>query len=427
MPDPISKISEDVRSFGAYALTNEFEYQDEGIPFLRGTDYSGDFIKFSNTLRISEDAHRLLHKSEVAPGMVLLSMSGSVGSVAVALDDWDYPINSNQDIAKIIPKGVSPYYLAAYLGGRFGKVQIDRLPVGSVQQHVFLWMIQRLQVPRFSQNFEESVGRLAASAYRQHEGVGRDLVTAEGRLLAALGLADWTPPEPLTYTARASDTFAAGRLDAQYFRPLFAEIAERLRLTGHGVELGSILTTNARGRQPQYADAGLPVVNSKHVRTNRVLLDDNRTATEEGSTVIIGNGDVLVNGTGVGTIGRAAAYLHSERALPDNHVTVLRTANLDPVYLAVFLNSPLGQWQIERHIKGSSGQIELYPNDIAKVVVWQAPDDIQSAVRQAVMDAFAQERRAKELLDAAKRAVEIAIEDSEAVAMAYLIQAGEAA
>lgn len=424
-PDPVSKLSEEVRSFGAYALTNEFEYQDEGIPFIRGTDYSGDFIKFTNALRISEDAHRLLHKSEVVAGMVLLSMSGSVGSVAVALDEWDYPINSNQDIAKIIPKGVSSFYLAAYLGGRYGQIQIDRLPVGSVQQHIFLWMIERLQVPRFSEGFEERVARLAASAYRQHEGIGRDLVIAESTLLAALGLADWTPSEPLTYTARASDAFAAGRIDAQYFRPMFAEIAERLRRTGDGVELGSILTTNARGRQPQYADAGLPVVNSKHVRTNRVVLDDSRTATEAGSPVIIGNGDVLVNGTGVGTIGRAAAYLHAERALPDNHVTVLRTEQLDPVYLAVFLNSPLGQWQIVRHIKGSSGQIELYPNDIAKIVVWVAPDDVQIAVRQAIMDAFAQERRAKDLLYAAKRAVEIAIEDSEAVAMAYLTQAEE--
>src|SRR5262245_59741734 len=87
-PQLIKDVASDVRSFGASALTNEFEYQEEGVPFLRGTNYSGDFINFADVLRISDEAHSLLHKSEVQPGMVLLSMSGSVGSVAVALDSW---------------------------------------------------------------------------------------------------------------------------------------------------------------------------------------------------------------------------------------------------------------------------------------------------------------------------------------------------
>lgn len=117
-PEPVFALASEVKSFGAYALTNQFEYQSEGIPFLRGTNYSGDFINFADVLRISDESHRLLHKSEVLPGMVLLSMSGSVGSVAVALDSWSYPINSNQDIAKIVPSSVSPFYLATYLSSR---------------------------------------------------------------------------------------------------------------------------------------------------------------------------------------------------------------------------------------------------------------------------------------------------------------------
>jgi hypothetical protein len=38
----------------------------------------------------------------------------------------------------------------------------------------------------------------------------------------------------------------ADRIDAQYFRPLFSEVKARLLATGRAVELGSILTTNAR-------------------------------------------------------------------------------------------------------------------------------------------------------------------------------------
>ncbi len=260
-------------------------------------------------------------------------------------------------------------------------------------------------------------------SFEKRDKASRRLAEPDDLLLAELGLLGWTPPQPLYFTAKASSTFAAERIDAQFFRPLFAEVEARLQATGSAHELGSILSMNARGRQPQYSDDGLPVINSKHVRTNRVILADNRTAAKAGSGIVIETGDVLVNGTGEGTIGRAAPYLHGQRALPDNHVTVLRTDRVDPVYLAVFLNSPLGQWQIERHIKGSSGQVELYPSDIARIMIWDAPDAVQQSVRAAILSAFDEERCANDLLEAAKRAVEIAIEDGEPAAMAYLDQA----
>jgi len=135
---------------------------------------------------------------------------------------------------------------------------------------------------------------------------------------------------------------------------------------------------------------------------------------------LIEPGDVLLNGTGVGTIGRAAPYLHNFKAIPDNHVTILRPRKgIDSVYLAVFLNSVAGRLQVEQRLRGSSGQIELYPNDIAEFTVWDAPSVVQGEIRKQIEDSFQQKQRATELLNTAKRAVEIAIEDSEAAALAY--------
>jgi type I restriction enzyme M protein len=88
--------------------------------------------------------------------------------------------------------------------------------------------------------------------------------------------------------------------------------------------------------------------------------------------------------------------------------------------LAIFLNSLAGQLQVSKWLRGSSGQIELYPSDIAQFIVWLAPEAIQQSIRKAVEAAAANNRRAADLLDAAKRAVELAIEESEAVALQYL-------
>ena len=64
--------------------------------------------------------------------------------------------------------------------------------------------------------------------------------------------------------------------------------------------------------------------------------------------------------------------------------------------------------------------MELYRTYIAPFTIWVAPENIQAQVRQSVEASFQAKQRATQLLDAAKRAVEIAIEDSEAAALAYL-------
>lgn len=79
-----------------------------------------------------------------------------------------------------------------------------------------------------------------------------------------------------------------------------------------------------------------------------------------------------------------------------------------------------GQWQVEQRLHGSSGQIELHPNDIAEFRVWIAPPKVQTDIRRAVEKSHEQKQRATRLIDAAKRAVEVAIEASEAAALAYL-------
>ncbi len=248
------------------------------------------------------------------------------------------------------------------------------------------------------------------------------LAEAENLLLDALDLRDWSPPVPLSYTGSVSSVLEAERFDANYFAPKYDAVFAKLNATGAATALGDGLTSAiSRGTQPDYGEAGLPVVNSKHVRTNRVLVsDDNRRAIP--GKWYIKQGDVLINGTGVGTIGRAAPYLDEQHAVPDNHVTIVRPTGINPLYLSVYLNSQVGQLQIERMISGSSGQIELYPVDIRQIIVWDAPKKTQLRIADAVQRSCAMENRASELLAAAKRAVEIAIEDSEAAALDFIAE-----
>ncbi|MDY4416532.1 hypothetical protein, partial [Selenomonas sp.] len=113
-------VASSLLSFGAYSLTNQVTYQEQGIPFVRAVNMKDGMLDFSDTLYITEKAHKLLWKSEVHPYDILLSMSGTVGRVAIASPDYHYPMNSNQDIAKIhLREEYNPYYVYAFLRSRY--------------------------------------------------------------------------------------------------------------------------------------------------------------------------------------------------------------------------------------------------------------------------------------------------------------------
>lgn len=128
-----------------------------------------------------------------------------------------------------------------------------------------------------------------------------------------------------------------------------------------------------RGISPKYLEeGGLLVLNQKCVRD--FSLDPSKGRRHDPtlrgvSGRLLEVGDVLVNSTGVGTLGRVAQVLRlSEPTIVDSHVTVVRAGSR--------LNSAfLGQWfvlkqpEIEALGEGSTGQTELSRGKLAVMPV----------------------------------------------------------
>lgn len=330
-----------------------------------------------------------------------------------------YLVRFRTDHSRVLPE-----YLATFLNTERGIREVKRRARMSINQsNVNPEEVKDIRIPLLSLNIQLKVESLFSSAHQRLVESEFLQAQAEQTLLSALDLENWQPPTPLSYEANASDTFTAGRIDAEFFQPKFEDLETHIKQTGEYLSLGLLTEQIQRGKQPKYAEKGIQVVNSKHVNNGEISLsDDNRFATWDGKSILIEKGDVVINGTGVGTIGRSAPYLGETPLIPDNHVTVIKSSQteIDAVYLSIYLNSIAGQMQVDQYFKGSSGQIELYPNDISNFIVWIAPREIQAKVRQCVEDSHLARQQSKSLLERAKRAVEIAIEQDEETALAYL-------
>jgi len=137
--------------------------------------------------------------------------------------------------------------------------------------------------------------------------------------------------------------------------------------------LGNECSYLNRGISPKYIDkGGVQVLNQKCIRdfaidTTRARRHDTAQRSVEGREVQIG--DVLVNSTGVGTLGRVAQVLSiDEPTIVDSHVTIVRAGQkLNWTYL--------GQWFLDRQSEieamgeGSTGQTELSKSKLASMSI----------------------------------------------------------
>jgi type I restriction enzyme S subunit len=120
----------------------------------------------------------------------------------------------------------------------------------------------------------------------------------------------------------------------------------------------------ARGVAPKYVDDDKSplVLNQRCVRNGRVELSSARRMQSRNVSPdrVAMPGDILVNSTGTGTLGRVARW-NGDAIFVDGHVSVVRPdpEKYPPTALAYLLLS--SQLEIEDLAEGSTGQTELSP------------------------------------------------------------------
>ena len=150
------------------------------------------------------------------------------------------------------------------------------------------------------------------------------------------------------------------------------------------IPLYEVTTEIKRGISPKYLNqGGIPVINQKCIRNNTInfgLARRHNQIEKDPSSKFIQKGDILVNSTGVGTLGRVAIvkYLLEMSTTIDSHVTLVRgdLEKVNPNFLGFSLLNQ--QKEIENFGRGSTGQTELSRNDLGKISILCPPSKIQS-------------------------------------------------
>jgi type I restriction enzyme S subunit len=119
-----------------------------------------------------------------------------------------------------------------------------------------------------------------------------------------------------------------------------------------------------RGLSPSYVDeGGVLVINQKCIRDHRVDFAKTRRHNDNDRKVdgrLIEVGDIVVNSTGVGTLGRVAPVLRlREPTIVDSHVTIVRANPKQVPWQFLWFYFLHREPEIEQLGEGSTGQTEL--------------------------------------------------------------------
>ena len=163
------------------------------------------------------------------------------------------------------------------------------------------------------------------------------------------------------------------------------------------VKLKELCSFLSRGKSPKYSEIRkYPVFAQKcnlyngDISLKQARFLDPSTISKWDEKYKLLDGDVLVNSTGTGTVGRTRLF-HSNClgdypfVVPDSHVSVVRTFDsIDSRYIHAYLSSVYTQLYLEDHLAGSTNQKELYIGVLENLLIPLPPQSEQGRIADEI-------------------------------------------
>lgn len=401
-----------------------------GIPCLTGRNINKGRVTYINSDYISEDEYKNLKRFQILKGDTLITLKGkgSIGKIGYVTEDKIAVFSRN--IGLVRPDTIDSGYLNAFILSKYGKKIIERGETGGTGQSTLTSSyLMNIDIPRLK--IEKEIGDLIVQSEKISKKASQKYDEAENLLLCALGLNDFRSNEVALNVKSFKDSFAkTGRLDAEYFQPKYEEIIGKIKsnqwdLLGNivniskSIEPGSATYDELEGlpfyRVSDYNKFGLniPAKNLKisYVENNIKLIKSIKPK----------KGTILFSKDGsVGTAYLLTEDLHGVTSGATLQLKIKTKSVIKAEYLTLALNSKLVKMQAERDAGGST-ILHWRLDEIENVVVPIVDLDIQEKIANLIRESFILKVKSDNLLEVAKCAVEIGIEENEKLAVSYLM------
>jgi type I restriction enzyme S subunit len=343
------------------------DYSDSGTPVVMPTNIRDLRIDPTGIARVSDEHVARLARHRLKAGDIVYSRRGDVEKCALVTDaESGWLCGTGCLLVRVGGSNLDPRFLAYSLSQQATRKWIRQHAVGATMPNLNTEILREVPV---------EVPSLAV----------------QRAIAATLGALD--------------DKIESNSRQRSLLRQLGASLLAQAVAVAHSEQpLANVTASIARGVAPKYADddpTAPLVVNQKCIRGGWVSLAPARRMRdrEVPPARIASDGDILVNSTGTGTLGRTARW-HEGQVFVDGHVSVVKPdlSKTDPTVLAYSL---LGRdEEVEALATGSTGQTELSPGRLGDLTVRLPAGPLSRDLEPRLI---AIERRAHQLADESDR------------------------
>lgn len=400
---------------------------DSNINLLSAKSPKDNYFNLSGNGYISANQHKTNQRTALKDGDVIISTVGTIGNCAV-VDSTILPANSDRHVGIIrTNNNYKPHYLSTFLISKYGRFQSKRYTTGNVQPNLFIDKINKIVVPFISENFQNKIDELVVNALHIREQSKQIYNSTEEQLMSMLIKNDFVLTTQSVSVKLFSNSFKIkGRLDAEYYQPKYDEYEKVVSTyTGGYVRVRDkfqpVKTKCLRNLDEyNYVEIGdVNVENGSYV--------SNIVATEDlpaNAKIVAQNGDLIVST--VRPNRGAVSILDESNLLVSSAFTVLRqNSNYPKEILQVLFRTEIYRDWLLKYNVGTSYPV-IKDDDVLNMLVPLFDDKTQNQVVQKIKESQEYRQHSKMLLEKAKRAVEIAIEQGEDKAINFLKCNGQA-
>ena len=393
------------------------------VRYLQARDIVNNFLEISSNAFVSKAYFEKNKRSIIIGETILLSIMGNVGDVAITPKNF-VSCMGNRALAIIRNiKNLSPQYVFIYLTTKNGFDTIERLKNGGVQQRINLNVLRDLDIPTLSNNFQKQIESVVLSSSHKR-GLSKSLYTsAETLLLETLGLKDFTPSNEKFNIKSFKESFGAtGRLDAEYYQRKYEDYEHRILTYKNGWGLVNKICTlktfnYTPAKESTYNYIELSDIDNSGNITNYI--------TEMGKNLPsrarrkVQTNDVLISSIEGSLSSCAIVPKKLENSLCSTGFFVINSKQINSETLLTLFKCQQMQDALKQKCSGTI-LTAINKADFLNIPLPLIIHNIQIKISHLIQESFKLRTESNRLLNVAKQAVEIAIEQNESTSMRFL-------
>ena len=400
------------------------EYYGGNIPLIKTNNLHENTISTVFTDYLTSKGNAIISRTELAKDDIITTIIGATEEIiarSALVTAETIPANINQNIAqiRIDSKKIAPEYVNAYLNSFYGKQYLLYLSRQTEQVNLNCKEVEIVPVPVVSKSFQEIIASITRRA------TTLSLAASEAYNAGGKHLSDNFPITQSDYVVEPprikffQESYKkSGRLDAEYYQEKYERYSESLHTNE---TVGSMCKLHDETFLPKENE------NYRYIELSNVGLAGEISGVDKINGAELPSRARRKVKTGQIVISSVEGSLQSCALITEDHNNclcstgfyILDSEDINPETLLVLFKSKVIQALMKQRCSGTI-LAGITKDDLLSMPLPKIDEELQKDIAVKIQESFNLRRQSKQLLEYAKQAVEMAIEQGEDVAIAWL-------